>query len=89
MESAATLINPYTLAASALSQGANFYVNQTKKYNESQGRTATGLVSGKEHAALAVGTAAYTALNFYADKVMQKAIKVYVRFTTKSRHLLW
>ena len=74
VESAAALINPYTLAASAASQGANFYVNQTKKYNEAEGRTATGLVSGKEHAALAAGTAAYTALNFYADKVMQKAI---------------
>lgn len=74
VESAAALINPYTLAASAASQGANFYVNQTKKYNEAEGRTATGLVSGKEHAALAAGTAAYTAINFYADKVMQKAI---------------
>ena len=74
VESAVALINPYTLAASAASQGTNFYVNQTKKYNEAEGRTATGLVSGKEHAAIATGAAAYTALNFYADRVMQKAI---------------
>ena len=74
VESAVTLLNPFTLGASAASQGANFYVTQTKKYNEAEGRTAIGLVSGKEHAALAAGTAAYTALNFYADKVLQKAI---------------
>lgn len=74
VESAAALINAPTLVASAASQGSNFYVNQTKKYNEAEGRTATGLVSGKEHAALATGAAAYTALNFYADRVMQKAI---------------
>ena len=74
VESAVALLNPYTLAASAASQGANFYVTQTKKYNEAEGRTATGLVSGKEHAALATGAAAYTALNFYADRVLQKAV---------------
>ena len=74
VESAVALINRLTLAASAISQGTNFYVNQTKKYNEAEGRTATGLVSGKEHAAIATGAAAYTALNFYADRALQKAV---------------